>query len=147
MSCLLDIPVEFIDVILIKPHIAQQRDGYGQLVLKARARRVVKLIEIDVSGVVEDLHHLYRRIFAQRKDLLAAALHDECKHDPGPDALSARQVRDDLIAALGDKVFDAMIPYLTEASNAPRERRSCVSKPGSEIGRAYMAVAKEVLVR
>lgn len=56
-------------------------------------------------------------------------------------------VRDDLIAALGDKVFDAMIPYLTEASNAPRERRSCVSKPGSEIGRAYMAVAKEVLVR
>ena len=53
----------------------------------------------------------------------------------------------DLIAALGDKVFDTMIPYLTEASNAPRERRSCVSKPGSEIGRAYMAVAKEVLVR
>ena len=52
------------------------------------------------------------------------------------------------IAALGDKVFDAMIPYLTEASNAPRERRSCVSKPGSEIGRAWhMAVAKEVLVR
>lgn len=60
---------------------------------------------------------------------------------------SVQQVRDDLIAALGDKVFDAMIPYLTEASNAPRERRSCVSKPGSEIGRAYMAVAKEVLVR
>ena len=60
---------------------------------------------------------------------------------------TVRQVRDDLIAALGDKVFDAMIPYLTEASNAPRERRSCVSKPGSEIGRAYMAVAKEVLVR
>ena len=56
-------------------------------------------------------------------------------------------MRDDLIAALGDKVFDAMIPYLTEASNAPRERRSCVSKPGSEIGRAYMAVAKEVLAR
>ena len=60
---------------------------------------------------------------------------------------SVQQVWDDLIAALGDKVFDAMIPYLTEASNAPRERRSCVSKPGSEIGRAYMAVAKEVLVR
>ena len=60
---------------------------------------------------------------------------------------SVQQVRDDLIAALGDKVFDTMIPYLTEASNAPRERRSCVSKPGSEIGRAYMAVAKEVLVR
>ena len=60
---------------------------------------------------------------------------------------SVQQVRDDLIAALGDKGFDAMIPYLTEASNAPRERRSCVSKPGSEIGRAYMAVAKEVLVR
>ena len=60
---------------------------------------------------------------------------------------SVQQVRDDLIAALGDKVFDAMIPYLTEASTAPRERRSCVSKPGSEIGRAYMAVAKEVLVR
>lgn len=60
---------------------------------------------------------------------------------------SIHRVRDDLIAALGDKVFNTMIPYLTEASNAPRERRSCVSKEGSEIGQAYMAVAKEVLHR
>lgn len=60
---------------------------------------------------------------------------------------SVHHVRDDLIAALGDRVFSSMIPYLTEASNAPRERRSCVSKDGSEIGQAYMAVAKEVLSR
>lgn len=60
---------------------------------------------------------------------------------------SVSRTRDDLIAALGDKVLDTMIPYLTEASNAPRERRSCVSKDGSEIGQAYMAVAKEVLSR
>ncbi len=32
---------------------------------------------------------------------------------------SVQQVRDDLIAALGDKVFDAMIPYLTEAAMHP----------------------------
>lgn len=60
---------------------------------------------------------------------------------------SVNLVRDDLIAALGDKVFATMIPYLTEASNAPRERRSCVSRAGSEIGQAYMAVAEEVLRR
>ena len=75
------------------------------------------------------------------------AVCDDEKSDLDGIVQSVQQVRDDLIAALGDKVFDAMIPYLTEASNAPRERRSCVSKPGSEIGRAYMAVAKEVLVR
>lgn len=60
---------------------------------------------------------------------------------------SVNYVRDDLIAALGEKVFSAIIPYLTEASNAPREHRSCVSRGGSEIGRAYMAVAEEVLRR
>lgn len=60
---------------------------------------------------------------------------------------SVNTVRDDLIAALGDTVFTTIIPYLTEASNAPRERRSCVGKAGSEIGQAYMAVAEEVLKR
>lgn len=60
---------------------------------------------------------------------------------------SVNRTRDDLIAALGGKVFQTMIPYLTEASNAPRERRSCVRNAGSEIGKAYVEVAEEVLGR
>ena len=84
-------------------------------------------------------------------DLLGTVRQVQRSYNPALEVLGVLLTR--CIAGLGqiwdhgDKVFDAMIPYLTEASNAPRERRSCVSKPGSEIGRAYMAVAKEVLVR
>ncbi|MBR7146591.1 MAG: ParA family protein [Oscillospiraceae bacterium] len=56
-------------------------------------------------------------------------------------------VRDDLIAALGDKVFETTIPFLAEASAAPKEHRSCVAKRGSRIGELYMDVAREVLRR
>lgn len=60
---------------------------------------------------------------------------------------SVRTVRDDLIAALGDRVFETMIPFLAEASAAPKNHRSCVSQRGSRIGELYMDVAREVLRR
>ena len=61
---------------------------------------------------------------------------------------SVQTVRDDLIAALGDRVFDTMIPFRAEASAAAKERRSCVSTPGgSRIGETYLELAREVLRR
>ena len=60
---------------------------------------------------------------------------------------SVKAVRDDLIGALGELVMETQIPFLTEASNAPRERRSCVSDENSRIGQLYMALAGELLER
>lgn len=58
---------------------------------------------------------------------------------------SVRTVREDLIIVLGDKVLNTSIPFLVEASASAKEKRSCVSIPGSRIGAAYTEVAQELL--
>lgn len=60
---------------------------------------------------------------------------------------SVETVRTDLIATFGEKVFNTQIPFLSEASAAPREHRSCVSHSNSRIGQLYMDLALEVLRR
>lgn len=57
------------------------------------------------------------------------------------------EVHDDLVEVLGDKVFQTIIPFLKEASDAAKERHSCVSQHKSRIGELYLEVAKEVLDR
>lgn len=58
---------------------------------------------------------------------------------------SVKIVRDELIAAMGDKVLETTIPFLVEASDAPKQHRSCINQRGSRIGELYMEVAREVL--
>ena len=60
---------------------------------------------------------------------------------------SVKVVREELVQALGDKIFSTTIPFLVEASDSAREKRSCVSVAGSRIGKLYIAVAEEMFNR
>lgn len=61
---------------------------------------------------------------------------------------NVRTTREDLTEALGDGVvFQTMIPYLKEVSDAPTEHRTCVAKKGSRVGDLYMELAEEVLTK
>lgn len=58
---------------------------------------------------------------------------------------SVATVKAELIELLGEKVFDTVIPFLVEASDAAKDKRSCVSKRGSRIGAYYTDIAQEVI--
>ena len=92
-------------------------------------------------------------------DLLATIQSIKTSTNPGLEVLgifltrcdmrrsSVKSVHDDLVAAFGDTVMTTQIPFLAEASAAPRERRSCVSDSNSRIGRIYEALTDELLGR
>jgi len=60
---------------------------------------------------------------------------------------SVQEVRKELMDVFGDKVFSVTIPMLIEASNAAKEKRSCVIDEKSKIGQLYISAAEEVLER
>lgn len=60
---------------------------------------------------------------------------------------SVKRTFEELAEALGDELIPVIVPYLSEAAEAPKEKRSCVSKPGSRLGEVYCQVAAEVLKR
>lgn len=58
---------------------------------------------------------------------------------------SVKLVREELTTAIGNQLFETTIPFLVEASDAARAKRSCVSVTGSRIGDCYLNVAQEIL--
>lgn len=58
---------------------------------------------------------------------------------------SVPKVKAELMNTTNGKVFDTVIPFLVDAPDAAREKRSCVRNKSSRIGACYLDVAKEVL--